>query len=103
MNPVRYFTFVAQSLDNRSPDVISVRGNFLPSDDLRSPERTSLIDDTTYISSRGREVKVRNTSSCRAFVLDQEVLIEITARDRDASGRASPILCLGRLDRLEVH
>ena len=95
----RYFVFVAQSLDNRSPDPISVQGHFLATDDLRSPERTSLIDDTTFISSRGKEVRVQKGSSCRAFIFDQTVLVEITTKDRDAGGRASPILCLGRLDQ----
>lgn len=99
MNYPRFFAFVAQSLDNRSPDPISVDGHLLASENLRSPERTELIDDTTYIYSRGKKVQVRDGSACQGFVLDREVLIEITSSDRDEGGRASPILCLGHLDR----
>ncbi len=99
MSHPRFFTFTAQHLDNRSPDPISVQGHFLATDDLRSPERVDVISDTTLVSSRGKELQVRKGSTCRAFILDQKVLIEITTKDRDAAGRTSPILCLGRLDQ----
>ena len=50
-----FFTFVAQSLDNRSPDIISELGAVLPSDNLRSPERMRVIGKTTSISAHGKQ------------------------------------------------
>jgi hypothetical protein len=91
----RYFTFVAQSLDNRSPDIISEFGRVLPSDDLRSPERTRVIGKTTTVSARGKQFRIADRSECRGFVLEQDVLFYVGTENKDESGRLAPVLCLG--------
>jgi hypothetical protein len=93
----RYFTFVAQSLDNRSPDIISEFGRILPSDDLRSPERTTVIGKTTTVSAHGKQFRISDRSECRGFVSGQDVLFHVGTDDKDASGRSAPVLCLGSL------
>jgi hypothetical protein len=93
----RYFTFVAQSLDNRSPDIISELGTWLSTEDLRSPDRVRIVGMTTTISARGKKVQVSDRSPSCAFVHEQDVLFHIGTEDKDSSGRSAPVLCLGRL------
>jgi hypothetical protein len=94
----RYFTFVAQSLDNRSPDIISAFGVRLSSDDLRSPERTGVIGMTTTISAHGKKFQASDRSPSQGFILERDVLFHIGTEDKDVAGRAAPLLCLGKLD-----
>jgi len=90
------FSFIAQSLDNSSPDTASTRGHLLDMTDERSPGVVKLFDRTTLISSRGRQ-KTDPATGSRAFVYGNEVLFEIASLDQDIAGRRSPIMCVGEL------
>lgn len=88
------FSFLVQSLDNSSPDIAVLNGVLLKNYNERSPEIIKLFDETTFISSRGKE-RAHPGGKCRSFVYNDRVLFEIHSMDADVSGRQSPIMCVG--------
>lgn len=91
----RYFSFLAQNLDNASPDVMSVQGRLLVATRLRDPDRVRLSRAVSTMTRDGKRIEVDGTTA-RGFVLDDQILIESPSPERDVAGRLSPIVCIGR-------
>jgi len=76
----------AQALDNQSDDHFLLEGAPLPPGDPRGREVIALISRVM------RSGKLHTDSaSSRCFMLDREVVIEISPASRDEAGRISPI------------
>jgi hypothetical protein len=98
----KYFDFIEQSLDNSSPNVLSVQGRVLDSTDERSAARVQFVQGVLRVARDGKEVTVPGHRGTRAFVSKNEVSIEVLTNDLDESGRLAPIVCHGYLGEPEI-
>jgi len=87
--------FFAQSLDNKSPDIIAVGRKLLSTEDTLV--RDQAMGKMTTISSKG-EVVYRSNAGEVSAILDQSgeaFLLEIVPLEKDTIGRKAPIICFG--------
>ena len=76
----------AQALDNQSEDHFVLRGKRLDPGDPRGSEVIGLISN---VIRNGRPQPAG--SSTRCFMLDGEVVVEVSPSTRDVAGRISPV------------
>jgi len=100
MSNMSRFSFVAQSLDNQTPDVLVDKGQLLDDRDSRSTARTSLVDNATYVSSRGKRYQ-SSDHTVTAYLYGMEIVVQVDGSKLDASGRTAPILCYGDVRGLD--
>ena len=92
--PVREkLSFLAQSLDNLSPDPIEVDGHEAKDQE----ERQRLVQHISQVSISGTRVFSEDFIS--AFRRGDEFILEIPSDRKDSAGRIAPIICYGHVSK----
>lgn len=88
-------SFLAQSLDNRSPDPAALNGCQLGPDD--EEKHQELVRKISQVSISGRRVFSEGFISAHRRY--GTFILKIPSVQRDSSGRIAPIICYGRVPK----
>lgn len=80
--------FQAQSLDNRSPDLLRLAGSL---DELRGPAREQTYSAMADISSLGETLFSQD--GVRLVAKGGSAVLQVVPKERDEAGRLAPIIC----------